>query len=181
MAYLHGRGVVHRDIKAENILVSSPADAAPTVKLADFGLARQLAAGAPAAGTAAAAGGGTPSTSDTFSLSSVLGTPAYLAPEVVAGRRYGPPVDVWSVGVLAHILLTGRLPFPPAAAASPAAILGALAAGRVVLGGGGARWGALSAAARSLVASLLCVEPGGRPAAAAAVGHPWLGGRRLVV
>mmetsp|Transcript_9566 Transcript_9566/g.20697 ORF Transcript_9566/g.20697 Transcript_9566/m.20697 type:complete len:847 (-) Transcript_9566:284-2824(-) len=92
--YLHEEAnVVHRDLKPENILCSSPTH----VKLADFGLAKIMKADG---------------------LKTFCGTPAYFAPEVlqrrgtVAGRgRYGKPADMWSIGVILYILLTGKPPF----------------------------------------------------------------------
>jgi serine/threonine-protein kinase len=92
LAYVHAAGVLHRDVKPENILVTRRGGQ-PWALLSDFGLAwvagaRQL----------------TRSTQ-------LLGTPAYLAPELLAGRGYGPAVDVYALGVTAYELLTGRRPF----------------------------------------------------------------------
>ena len=92
LAHVHAAGVLHRDVKPENILVTRRAGQ-PWAQLSDFGLAwvasdRQL----------------TRSTQ-------LLGTPAYLAPELLAGRRYDPAVDVYALGVTAYELLTGRRPF----------------------------------------------------------------------
>jgi serine/threonine protein kinase len=92
--YLHEhRNIVHRDLKPENVLCSSPTH----VKLADFGLAKIV---------------------KTDGLKTFCGTPAYFAPEVlqrrstVAGQgRYGKPADIWSLGVILYILLTGKPPF----------------------------------------------------------------------
>ena len=87
--HAHGNGVVHHDLKPENVLVTGRG----LVKVADFGLARALSdAGA----------------SDDGPL---VGTPEYLAPERVLGRAAGPRSDLYSAGILTYELLTGRVPF----------------------------------------------------------------------
>jgi serine/threonine-protein kinase len=88
LAYAHRRGVVHRDVKPANILVDLPAD---RVKLADFGLA-------------AIAGGGRTRTGV------MLGTPAYMAPELLAGQRPDARADLYALGVVLFELLAGALP-----------------------------------------------------------------------
>lgn len=88
LAHAHQHGVVHRDVKPENVLVNWAAD---VVKLADFGLAR--ARGAAATGTGL-----------------LMGTPAYMAPEQLAGAEPSASTDLYALGVLVFELLTGRLP-----------------------------------------------------------------------
>jgi ABC-type branched-subunit amino acid transport system substrate-binding protein len=92
LAHLHHAGVIHRDIKPENILVTRR-DGQPWAQLSDFGLA--LAAGG----------------QRLTGSSQLIGTPAYLAPELLASRPYGPMIDVYALGVTAHELLAGRRPF----------------------------------------------------------------------
>jgi serine/threonine-protein kinase len=89
LAAAHRAGLVHRDVKPENVLISDDGD----VKIADFGLVR------------AVAGAGITSTSV------ILGTAAYLSPEQVRDGNAGPRSDVYSVGILTYELLTGRTPF----------------------------------------------------------------------
>ncbi|XP_054616972.1 hormonally up-regulated neu tumor-associated kinase [Dunckerocampus dactyliophorus] len=89
--HLHKHGIVHRDLKIENFLL----DEHNNIKIVDFGLSNTLKA---------------------ESLSSELlttqcGSPAYAAPELLAHRKYGPKVDVWSIGVSMFAMLTGTLPF----------------------------------------------------------------------
>ncbi|VDK54638.1 unnamed protein product, partial [Cylicostephanus goldi] len=85
LAYLHNRKIVHRDIKAENLLLYSKKQ----VQLCDFGLACTVLG----------------------PLYRVCGTPSYCAPEVIRETGYGLPVDIWSLGVLLHVMLVGFAPF----------------------------------------------------------------------
>jgi eukaryotic-like serine/threonine-protein kinase len=87
--HAHGSGVVHHDLKPENVLVTGRG----LVKVADFGLARAL------------------SDAGTSDDGPLVGTPQYLAPERVLGRAAGPRSDLYSAGILTFELLTGRVPF----------------------------------------------------------------------
>jgi eukaryotic-like serine/threonine-protein kinase len=89
LEYAHRNGVVHRDVKPGNLLVSD----AQVVKLADFGIARAT------------------DQSSITQVGSVLGTAAYLAPEQARGEEAGPRADIYSLGVVAYQLLSGRLPY----------------------------------------------------------------------
>lgn len=89
--YCHNSAIVHRDLKPENILFSEK-DPESTVKIADFGLARVLE-------------------SKNQLMSTVCGTPAYLAPEIISNEKYGPACDCWSLGVILYVLLCGYPPF----------------------------------------------------------------------
>ncbi|XP_041637580.1 striated muscle preferentially expressed protein kinase isoform X2 [Cheilinus undulatus] len=87
--YLHNRRVLHLDLKPDNIMVTN----LNAVKIVDFGSAQSF---------------------NPLSLrhrDSGAGTLEYMAPEMIKGEVVGPPADIWSVGVIAHILLGGRLPF----------------------------------------------------------------------
>lgn len=104
LAVAHAVGVVHRDVKPQNVLLlDSPLEL--LAKLADFGIARQIGGDL----TALTATG------------QVIGTPDYLSPEQVLGEPGGPSSDLYSLGVVLYELVTGRLPFEadtPLAAAS---------------------------------------------------------------
>ena len=87
--YAHRNGVVHRDVKPGNLLVSDSG----VVKLADFGIARAT------------------DQSSITQVGSVLGTAAYLSPEQARGEEAGPRADIYSLGVVTYQLLSGRLPY----------------------------------------------------------------------
>jgi serine/threonine-protein kinase len=88
--YAHRAGVVHRDVKPGNLLISNETGA---VKLADFGIAKAA------------------EQTRVTQVGSVLGTAAYLSPEQAQGKEAGPASDIYSLGVCAYQLLTGRLPY----------------------------------------------------------------------
>jgi hypothetical protein len=108
LAYAHSRGIVHRDIKPENVMI----DEDGAVKVMDFGIARMIDAE-----TLTAEG-------------EMLGTVAYMSPEQAAGRRIGPPTDVYSAGVVLYELLAGENPLRGATAAET---IGNVLAGRIPL------------------------------------------------
>ncbi len=91
LVYMHGEGVVHRDLKPENVLVTAEG----RTKVMDFGIALDESA-----------------RRLTWSgLSSTIGTPDYMAPEQVSGRRGDVRTDIYSLGVILYEMLTGHLPY----------------------------------------------------------------------
>lgn len=105
LAYVHGRGLVHRDVKPGNILVGADLSGAVDARLADFGIARLED------GTRLTATG------------QLLGTAAYLSPEQVRGGSVGPATDVYALGLVLIEALSGRLVFPGRAVESAVARL----------------------------------------------------------
>ncbi|XP_019727071.1 serine/threonine-protein kinase D3-like isoform X2 [Hippocampus comes] len=90
LRHLHFKNIVHCDLKPENVLLAS-AEPLPQVKLCDFGFARMIG--------------------EKSFRRSVVGTPAYLAPEVLCNKGYNRSLDMWSVGVIIYVSLSGTFPF----------------------------------------------------------------------
>ncbi|KHG03938.1 Serine/threonine-protein kinase PEPKR2 [Gossypium arboreum] len=142
--YCHDMGVVHRDIKPENILLTATGQ----MKLADFGLAVRMSNGQ--------------------SLTGVVGSPAYVAPEVLTGH-YSEKVDIWSAGVLLHALLVSVLPFHGDTLDS---VFEAIKNADLDFENGA--WRSISQPARDLVARMLARDVSVRLTADEVLGHPWI-------
>lgn len=110
-----------------------------------------------------------PSAIDGFTLTSAIGTPCYVAPEIVERERYGPPVDVWGCGLLLHLMLSGRLPF---AGKDPSETLEAIRVCDLRLDE--PDWADVSQPARALVRAMLQKDPRRRITVEQALAHAWL-------
>jgi calcium-dependent protein kinase len=154
--HLYLRGIVHRDLKPENFLFAKrepereplPPQVAP-VKLIDFGLSRRLSSEA------------------STRITPKIGTTEYMAPEAYAGRinpALADRTDMWSMGVILHVIFIGHFPSPKLAEQSSEEYLAAPC------------WKRLSAQARDILAQLLRFEPARRPLVTVMLKHPWLSG-----
>ncbi|PSC74088.1 CAMK CAMK1 kinase [Micractinium conductrix] len=162
LQYLHAKGVVHRDVKLDNLLLVEPGDIAH-VKIADFGFAKKLHGGR------------------LDSMKTVCGTPEYIAPEIIEklmtphdkplrhGQSYGPPCDLWSAGIVLYMLLAGLPPFHDA---SEPRLLRAIMQGKYSLAD--PVWEEVSAEAKDLIKKLLVVAPSKRLTCEQVLEHPWM-------
>jgi len=154
MEYLHSLNIVHRDVKPENILYVK--EGSVEIKLIDFGYAGVWEA--------------------SKQLTGLCGTPDYVAPEVLTwyeddenGTPYGKGSDLWSLGVLLYVILSGCSPF---AADEEEAILQLVNDGKYEFHDG--EWREVSDEAKDLIAKLLVVDPAKRLDMAGMLEHAWL-------
>ena len=163
--YMHDRGIVHRDLKPENIMLDeSDPKSGGTIKLIDFGFAQKL--------------GREEDGADPF-LHTACGTPQYVAPEIVPADihetpSYGPPVDVWALGVITYILLCGYPPFMATdeqGRGGDAALFRAIRAGDYCFYADD--WTHVSDTARDFIRKALLVDPNLRWTVKQLLEHPW--------
>ncbi|XP_072562947.1 ribosomal protein S6 kinase alpha-1 isoform X1 [Paramormyrops kingsleyae] len=151
--YLHAQGVVHRDLKPSNILYVDESGNPESIRICDFGFAKQLRA-----------------------ENGLLMTPCYtanfVAPEVLKKQGYDAACDIWSLGVLLYTMLTGFTPFANGPDDTPEEILARVSSGKFSLTGG--YWNSVSAEAKDLVSKMLHVDPHQRLTAAQVLRHPWI-------
>mmetsp|Transcript_103700 Transcript_103700/g.274168 ORF Transcript_103700/g.274168 Transcript_103700/m.274168 type:complete len:618 (-) Transcript_103700:395-2248(-) len=150
LAYAHGRGVAHRDVKPENIVFCSKDPKDTTVKLIDWGLAMSFI------GT---------------SMTSAVGSFTYAAPEVILSQNvktYTEACDLWSLGVLTYVMLSGKPPFW----GNQHQHLRNAQAEKYPMHGD--PWDTLNVNAKSFVKDLLRANPSKRMTIDQACGHPWL-------
>jgi calcium-dependent protein kinase len=147
IAYCHRQGIVHRDMKPENLLLESHEEQA-NLKVIDFGTSALI--------------------SPNQKLDQKLGTPYYTAPEIIKGH-YNHKVDVWSSGVILYIMLCG---YPPFNGHSDKEILQKAAKAEVNFPKG--EWKSVSSLAKDLIRRMLTKDPERRPEAFDVLDDPWV-------
>ncbi|KAM9060192.1 ribosomal protein S6 kinase alpha-2 isoform 1-T1 [Megaptera novaeangliae] len=159
MDYLHSQGVVHRDLKPSNILYMDESGNPESIRICDFGFAKQLRA-----------------------ENGLLMTPCYtanfVAPEVLKRQGYDAACDVWSLGVLLYTMLAGFTPFANGPDDTPEDILARIGSGKYALSGG--NWDSISDAAKDVVSKMLHVDPHQRLTAVQVLRHPWVVNREYL-
>ncbi|XP_035717254.1 peripheral plasma membrane protein CASK-like isoform X13 [Vespa mandarinia] len=149
LRYCHENDIIHRDLKPQCALLAGKENSAP-VKLRGFGVAVQLPASSQANGVGR------------------VGCPHFMAPEVIQRRQYGKPGDVWSAGVLLHVLLTGTLPF----VGSRERLREAICRGRVQMET--PLWDSISEPAKDLIQRMLTTDVNHRITIQEVLNHKWL-------
>ncbi|XP_016297583.1 ribosomal protein S6 kinase alpha-1 isoform X1 [Sinocyclocheilus anshuiensis] len=151
--YLHSQGVVHRDLKPSNILYVDESGNPESLRICDFGFAKQLRA-------------------DNGLLMTPCYTANFVAPEVLKRQGYDEGCDIWSLGVLLYTMIAGFTPFANGPEDTPEEILSRIGSGHFTLTGG--NWDAVSDAAKDLVSKMLHVDPHQRLTAKQVLKHPWI-------
>ncbi|XP_072290965.1 serine/threonine-protein kinase H1 homolog [Eucyclogobius newberryi] len=148
--YLHTLGITHRDLKPENLLYYHPG-ADSKIIITDFGLANSRKKG------------------DECLMKTTCGTPEYIAPEILVRKPYTNAVDMWALGVISYILLSGTMPFEDD---------NRMRLYRQILKGKysftGEPWPSVSNLAKDFVERILTVDPAQRLSAGQALKHPWI-------
>uniref|UniRef100_A0A8R1TQR8 non-specific serine/threonine protein kinase n=1 Tax=Onchocerca volvulus TaxID=6282 RepID=A0A8R1TQR8_ONCVO len=153
ISYLHSNQVVHRDLKPSNIMYASESADPDSIRIIDFGFAKQLRA-----------------------ENGLLMTPCYtaqfVAPEILKKQGYDMNCDVWSLGVLLFTMLSGETPFATSENDSPQKILKRVGEGKYSLNS--QAWTNISDQAKDLVRFLLHADPSKRLSAKQILTHPWI-------
>lgn len=148
LQFLSKLGFVHRDIKPENILVDNRSKSWP-VKLTDFGLSAKI--------------------QPDKLLRGALGTPLFVAPEILIGNGYDCSCDTWSLGVVLYIVLCG---FPPFPYDSPASLVSSIIACDYSFAA--PEWHRVSSDAKDFLSRMLEADPSKRMSPIDALNHPWI-------
>ncbi|XP_032892135.1 serine/threonine-protein kinase H1 [Amblyraja radiata] len=148
--YLHILGITHRDLKPENLLYYHPG-ADSKIMITDFGLASTRKKG------------------DDCLMKTTCGTPEYIAPEILGRKPYTNSVDMWALGVVSYILLSGTMPFEDD---NRARLYRQILKGKYSYSG--EPWPSVSNLAKDFIDRLLTVDPNERLIVGQALKHPWI-------
>ncbi|XP_072279060.1 serine/threonine-protein kinase H1 [Pyxicephalus adspersus] len=148
--YLHTLGITHRDLKPENLLYYHPGTDSK-IMITDFGLASARKKG------------------DDCLMKTTCGTPEYIAPEILVRKPYTNSVDMWALGVISYILLSGTMPFEDD---NRTRLYRQILKGKYSYSG--EPWPSVSNLAKDFIDRLLMVEPSERMTASQALKHPWI-------
>eukprot|EP00428_Durinskia_dybowskii_P063620 CAMPEP_0170363726 /NCGR_PEP_ID=MMETSP0117_2-20130122/5006_1 /TAXON_ID=400756 /ORGANISM="Durinskia baltica, Strain CSIRO CS-38" /LENGTH=398 /DNA_ID=CAMNT_0010618203 /DNA_START=52 /DNA_END=1248 /DNA_ORIENTATION=+ len=166
--YLHSLGVVHRDLKLDNILLHGPVDTCE-VKIADFGLSALVRIDED--GYDAEESGKRKRYNH---LKEMWGTAEYFAPEVIK-QAYGPQADVWALGCVLYEMLSGEQAFPTREGDKKATYYARICEGKYDLNK--PVFSKITPEAKDLLAGMLCVDPTKRLSASECLLHPWITGK----
>lgn len=148
MEYIHSQDVIHRDLKPENIMLSKVLEPGskekPFIKVIDFGMSKMLSPG--------------------MSAQSCLGTPGYIAPEVMARKKYTSAVDMYAIGVITYIVLCGYMPMKvPAEVGRGTQVIFPIE-----------EWSEISDDAKDFIKSTIAYKPSDRLSAKDCLAHAWI-------
>lgn len=150
VGYCHSKSICHRDLKPENILLdsSSKQNAGNMIKVIDFGASQRF--------------------DPAKKMNQIYGTAYYIAPEILKSD-YNEKCDIWSIGVILFILLSGR---PPFGGENDKEILDSVRQG--VFSFSGQEWKNISSDAKDFIKQMLMYDPNTRISAENALNHPWI-------
>lgn len=151
--YLHSQGVVHRDLKPSNVQYVDDSGLPESIRLSDFGFAKQLRA-------------------ENGLLMTPCYTATFMAPEVLRKQGYDAACDIWSLGILLYTMIAGFSPFASSPNDTAEEILAQIGCGRVKITGG--NWDLVSDAAKDIVSKMLHVDPHQRLTAPQVLRHAWI-------
>ncbi|CAF1038971.1 unnamed protein product [Didymodactylos carnosus] len=150
---LHHNSIVHRDLQPRNIMYSDQSRHPKTLKIVDFGFAKQLRA-------------------ENGLLMTPCFTKEFAAPEVLQRKKYDESCDIWSLGILLYTMLSGTTPFAFDRNDTPDLILHRITNAKLSFKG--PHWDKVSPNAKTLVSSMLDIDPRKRPTARDILNHSWL-------
>jgi len=148
VAYMHYHGIAHRDLKPENLLV----DIGRTViKITDFGASKSFG---------------------NSTMMTMVGSPLYVAPEILLSQPYDQAVDIWSIGVITYMMLCGWTPFQTENNQPEQQIFANILSGQFSFPS--PEWDNIPDECKDFIRQILVLDPSTRPSARQLQKHPWL-------